>query len=271
MLSFVVSEYGVRPEPSNIYPNGYKVLSNSVLKFMPYSSIKVDIGLILKCPSHDFIYIVIDDTYNNLLIVENNIIEDNINTTYSIIIKNMTNNIITIDKDNVLCHFYSKDKIYLHITKVEDSKMRYQSYDNIIQNCNVVINNNITNTTPIEEIVQEVTKEEATNIVEEAVKVVEEAVEKVAEEVTNEEVAKVVEEVVEKVAEEVVEEVVQKVINEIVEEFIAKEDTAKATEENKLLQSNNLELHIDTSEIDNNITSVKRKYIRKKKTKTSLS
>lgn len=270
MLSFVVSEYGVRPEPSNIYPNGYKVLSNSVLKFMPYSSIKVDIGLILKCPSHDFIYIVIDDTYNNLLIVENNIIEDNINTTYSIIIKNMTNNIITIDNDNVLCHFYSKDKIYLHITKVEDSKMRYQSYDNIIQNCNVVINNNITNTTPIEEIVQEVTKEEATNIVEEAAKVVEEAA-KVVEEAANEEVAKVVEEVVEKVAEEVVEEVVQKVINEIVEEFIAKEDTAKATEENKLLQSNNLELHIDTSEIDNNITSVKRKYIRKKKTKTSLS
>lgn len=222
MLTFVVSEFGVRPEYSNIYPNGYQVLSNTILEFMPYSSIKVDTGLILSCPCHDFIHIVIDDTYNNLLKIENSILEINSNKTYILVIKNMTNNTIKIDNRNILCHFYSKDKSYLHDTMINDRKIQCHAYDDVIQNSHIVVNNNITNT--MAEAVEEV----------------------------------IIKEVAKEVVEELVKETVQKVTDEIVK------DT-------KILPSNNLELHIDTSEIDNNITSVKRKYIRKKKTKTSLN
>jgi hypothetical protein len=232
MLTFVISEFGVRPGYSNIYPNGYQVLSNTALEFLPYSTIKVNIGLILSCPCHDFIHIVIDDTYDNLLKIENSIIETGNNQTYTLIIKK-TNNTIKIDKDNTLCHFYSKDKLYLHDTITNDRKIQCHVYDDVIQNSNIVINNNITNTTPVEEII------------------------------IKEETAKVVEDVIIKeVAKEFVEEVIKETIQKVVEDVKA---------DAKILPSNNLELHIDTSEIDNNVTSVKRKYIRKKKTKTSLN
>lgn len=240
MLSFVVSECGNRPEHSNMFSNGYKILSPSILKFSPYSTIKIDIGLILSCPDHDFIHIVIDDAYNNLLKIENNIIEDSIKTTYTLIIKNMTNNMITLDKDNALCHIYTKDKKFLYATKIEDSKMQFQQYDDIIQNSNIVIIDNITNTTSlIPEVVQEVVPEV----------VVEEKLPEVVQEVVPE---VVVEEVVPKVvAEKIVENIVQEVVNKIVN------DTVREKSEETVLHDN--------------VALVKRKYIRKKQTKTSLN
>lgn len=260
MLTFVVSEFGVRPEYSNIYPNGYQVLTNTILEFMPYSSIKVDTGLILSCPCHDFIHIVIDDTYNNLLKIENSILEINSNKTCILVIKNMTNNTIKIDNGNILCHFYSKDKSYLHDTMINDRKIQCHVYDDVIQNSHIVVNNNITNTMPVEEVikvVEEVIKEEMPKVVEEVI--IKEETIKVVEEVAKEVVEEVI---IKEVAKEVVEELVKDTVQKVVDEIVA--DT-------KILPSNNLELHIDTSEIDNNITSVKRKYIRKKKTKTSLN
>jgi hypothetical protein len=267
MLTFIVSEYGVRPEHSNIYSNGYKLLSPTVLNFLPNNIVTLDIGLILSCPSHDFIHIVIDEQYINLLKIENNIIETDIKSTYVLTIKNMTNDNITIDKSNTLCHFYTKDKLFLHDTKIND----YYK-----QNSNIILQSV---TDPIVESVSEPVVEPIVEHVAESVAepvaepIVEHVAESVAESVAEPVVEHVAEPIVEQVAEPGVEHVAEPVVEHVAEpvvEHVAEPSVIPSVE--AINKEAPVEAQVETttgSAVEshtNNITLVKRKYIRKKHT-----
>jgi len=269
MLTFIVSEYGVRPEHSNIYSNGYKLLSPTVLNFQPNSIVTLDIGLILSCPSHDFIHIVIDEQYKNLLKIENNIIETNIKCTYVLIIKNMTNDNIIVDKSNALCHFYTKDKLLIHETKINDYYKR--NSNTIVEPVVEPIAEPVAETV-VEPIVESVAEPIVEPIVETVAEpVVETVAEPVAEIVAEPVVETVAEPIAEPVAEPVAEIVAEPVVETVAEivvepvvETVAEpvvESVAEPVVEHVAEPS-----VIPSVEAINNITLVKRKYIRKKHT-----
>ena len=104
MLTYIVSEYGSIPQHSTIYESGYEIIAKEDITFEPLSTINIHTGLILKCDFYDFIHIVIDNGYHNILKIENNIIENNINIPYDIKIINLTNTNITIQKNDKICH-----------------------------------------------------------------------------------------------------------------------------------------------------------------------
>jgi hypothetical protein len=310
MLRFIVSETGVIPNHSNIYSNGYQILAKTDIEFLPFSSTTINTGLILKCVKSDFIHVVIDNTYQNLLNVDNAIIEDPINTPHDIIIKNVTNNNITIHKDSVLCHFYSNNKAYLYNTVLQDNIIKNKQYEKQseqpIHNSNIVSDNNIISHEIIKPEVVEEVKPEVVEVVKEVKpEVIEEVKPEVVEEVKPEVVEEVKPEVVEEVKPEVVEEVkpevVEEVKPEVVEEVkteVVEEVKPEVVEEVKYVVIEN-ENHLDIEEVKNNVqnnnidnysnldihdiqnihnevnssqsaqndaNTIKRKYIRKKKT-----
>ena len=123
MLTFIVSEYGSIPHHSTIYESGYEIIAKEDMIFESSTTFNIKTGLILKCTSSDFIHLVIDDSYLNILKVENNIIENNINIPYDIKIVNLTNKNVTIEKNNKICHFYSKNKAHLYNTILQDNEL----------------------------------------------------------------------------------------------------------------------------------------------------
>ena len=245
MLTFLVSENGIRPRHSGLYPNGYTMLASKELVILPSSTVTVETGLVLQCPSHDFIHLVIDNSYNNLLKINNSIIEHNTNTPYIIVIKNMTNNKITISKDNTLCHLYSKDKAFLHSTIVEDLRMAQQVYDNKINNSTIISNDNTINVTNVEPIL-----------------VVEPIVELVVEPIVELVVEPIVEPVVTPIAEPIVEHVVEPVVEPVVENLKI-EEYHEEHHEDHYEEKHDIAIN---SAVPSNSAALKRKYIRKKKT-----
>jgi hypothetical protein len=267
MLTFIVSEYGSIPSHSSIYEGGYEIIAKEDILVKSLDSINIHTGLILKCNLSDFIHIVMDDSYHNILKIENNIIEKNINLPYDIKIINLTNNNINIPKNNKICHFYSKNKALLYNTIIQDI--------------------NIQKTEVKEEVVEEVKEEVKEEVVEEVKEEVkeetkhEEVVEEVKEETKHEVVVEETkhEEVVEETKHEVVveetkhevvveakhEEVVEETKHEeVVEETKHEEVVVEAKHEEVVeegMSLNNTEL--TQSQINANIA--KRKYIRKKK------
>ena len=270
MLRFIVSETGVIPNHSNIYSNGYQILAKTDIEFLPFSSTTINTGLILKCVKSDFIHVVIDNTYQNLLNIDNAIIEDPINTPHDIIIKNVTNNNITIHKDSVLCHFYSNNKAYLYNTTLQDNIIKNKQFEKQseqpIHNFNIVSDNNIIS----HEIIKPEVVEEVKYIVIEEVKpeVVEEVQPEAVEEVQHEAVEEVQQEVIEEVQHEAVEEVQPEIKYVIIENHLDIEE----------VQNNIIDNHSNSNVRDigdkTNVESpqieqtniIKRKYIRKKKT-----
>ena len=124
MLTFIVSENGSIPNNSSMYESGYEITARKDILIKPFSTFVINSGLILKCNSYDFIYLAIDDHYLNILKIENNIIENNTNIPYDIRIINLTNDNITIEKNNKICHFYCLNKAYLHETIVKNNKSK---------------------------------------------------------------------------------------------------------------------------------------------------
>jgi len=249
MLTFLVSEIGKQPYNSNLYPNGHMVLSPSVLEFKPNDTIKVETGLILKCPVHEFIYLVIDNTFNNLLYIENNIIETESFNTYVVSIKNKTNNNIIVNKSNILFHMYAKDKEYLDNTKFDIGKSLNQNDENQIEQSNITISKNCVNIVPLE---SDLIMDMKADIVAEVITEIPEEISSVVEEISSvvEEISSVVEEV-----SHVVEEISPVVVEEIAKQIDNNDDI------------NEIELdQISNEDNSNSITLVKRKYIRKKKT-----
>ena len=228
MLTFIVSEYGSVPQHSTIYESGYEIIAKEDMTFEPLSTINIHTGLILKCDFSDFIHIVIDNGYHNILKIENNIIENNINIPYDIKIINLTNTNITIQKNNKICHFYSNNKAFLYNTILQDKLIIQEVTPVVVQEAQPVV---------VQEA-QHVVVEEVTPVVEE--------------EVVQEEV---VEEVTPVVVQEVVPEVVQEVVKEIVQSVEVHEDI-----HNDIHEEN---VGLTQTQINANIA--KRKYIRKKK------
>ena len=126
MLTFIVSENGSIPNNSSMYESGYEITARKDVLIKPFSTFVIKSGLILKCNSYDFIYLAIDDHYLNILKIENNIIENNTNIPYDIRIINLTNDNITIEKNNKICHFYCLNKAYLHETIVKNNKSKLE-------------------------------------------------------------------------------------------------------------------------------------------------
>ena len=305
MLRFIVSETGVIPNHSNIYPNGYQILAKNDIVFLPFSSTIINTGLILKCSNSDFIHFVIDNTYQNLLNVDNSIIDNLIYTPHDIVIKNLTNNNITINKNSNMCHFYSKNKAYIYNTTLQDNFIKNKPFVQQIINSNIISENNIISHESIiskvldvvvgkiienvEEVRPEVVEEVRPEVVEEVLpEVVEEVLPEVVEEVLPEVVEEVRPEVVEEVRPEVVEEVRPEVVEEVQPEVV-EEVQPEAVEQVKYIVIEN-ENHLDVEEVDSDINDdvhddlhnevnldsttpaqtnaniIKRKYIRKKKT-----
>ena len=96
MLTYIVSEYGSIPQHSSIYDDGYEIIAKDDILLEPFSYVIVNTGLILKCSVYDFIHIVMDNSHQNILKIENNIIENNINIPYEIKIVNLTNDNVNI-------------------------------------------------------------------------------------------------------------------------------------------------------------------------------
>ena len=166
MLTFIVSEHGSIPEHSTIYEDGYEIIVKEDILIQPLSSVIIKTGLILKCYLYEFIHLVIDNGYQNILKIENNIIENNINTPYDIKIINLTNNNVTIEKNNKICHFYSKNKASLYNTIKKDNEMSKEVQSVVA-----------------EEVKAKVVEEVQPTVVEEVQPVVEEVQKVVAEEV----------------------------------------------------------------------------------------
>ena len=127
MLSFLIADLGVYPLTSSCFEYAYQILAREDYVFAPYSRITIDIGLILKCPVHEFIHIVIDNTYENLLLVTNGVIKQCPNEPYKLTIRNVTNNTITLNKNNILCHFYSRGNHELHEIEKKDIYLQNKS------------------------------------------------------------------------------------------------------------------------------------------------
>jgi len=143
MLSFLIADLGVYPMTSSCYEYAYQILAREDYVFAPYSRLTIDIGLILKCPVHEFIHIVIDNTYENLLLVTNGIIKHCPNEPYKLIIRNVTNNTITLNKNNILCHFYSRGNQELFEIEKKDIYLQNKSYESEINNSTITSYNNI--------------------------------------------------------------------------------------------------------------------------------
>ena len=133
MLSFLVTENGIRPLESPNYIGGYLILASKDMTFLPNSKEVVNTGLVIKFPSYEFLYVCIDDSYKNILRIENKIIQNVDNNTFTVSIKNLTNNVINISKNDFLIHFHTKDISNLKSTFLE------------VENEKNVVNINITN------------------------------------------------------------------------------------------------------------------------------
>jgi hypothetical protein len=100
MLSYILADQGSLPYKSSIYENGYEINAKDNILISALSSVNINLHLILKCSDYDFIYLVMDDQYQNILKIDNNIIENNVNLTYVIKIVNLTNNDVIINKND---------------------------------------------------------------------------------------------------------------------------------------------------------------------------
>jgi dUTPase len=134
MLTFIVTEYGSVPQHSSIYEDGYELIAKEDILLEPLSYIYIQTGLILKCDLYDFIHLVIDNEYQNILKIENNIIENNINVPYNIKITNLIDNNVIIQKNNKICHFYSKNKVLLYNTILQDKFMYKEMFNQFFLN-----------------------------------------------------------------------------------------------------------------------------------------
>ena len=261
MLSFILADHGSLPYKSSIYENGYEIYAKDNILISASSSVNINLHLILKCLENDFIYLVIDDQYQNILKIENNIIENNINSTYIIKIINLTNNNVSINKNNKLCHFYSKNKAYLHNTKVQNLVHKPEVQEEVAQEeVTQVVQEEVTPVVQEEVVQEEVVQEEVTQEEVTQEEVVEEVVQEEVTPVVQEEVTQVIqEEVTQVVQEEVVQEEVAPVVQEVVQENIDRDDLHEV-----INNTTNLENNINVTNL------AKRKYIRKKKMTITL-
>ena len=256
MLTFIVSENGSIPNNSSMYESGYEITARKDILIKPFSTFVINSGLILKCNSYDFIYLAIDDHYLNILKIENNIIENNTNIPYDIRIINLTNDNITLEKNNKICHFYCLNKAYLHETIVKNNKSKSEDIKPEVPE----VQETVQEVPEVQETVQEVPEvPEVQETVQEVPETVQEEVLELVE--TIQEVQETVQEVQETVQE------VQEEVPELVETVSEVHEVPEVPEVQETVPDNlsHGENNVELSQNQINANLAKRKYIRKKK------
>jgi len=101
MLSYLISENGSR----TIQKDGYHIIVSKLnLELAPGADIEIETGLIINFDPMEFVLIEIDDSFNNILVIMNPIME--IKGQHLVLkIKNLTKDSVIINQDDHICKF----------------------------------------------------------------------------------------------------------------------------------------------------------------------
>lgn len=105
MLTFLLTERGTRPFEIN---GKHVIVAEVNMLIQPNSPIEIKTGIIPNFDQMEFVCVEIDDTYNNILYVENNIISVR-KERLNLRITNLTDKEVSVNKGDRLCCFYALD------------------------------------------------------------------------------------------------------------------------------------------------------------------